>query len=131
MLDRDDVSSVQKISNRRSAPDGCVVQPEPFSPALFSSDPRPPLREQFEEPLARGGAEAALGDQCGDEAGRGYVEGVIGGGAVRRRQADGDAPALLGPAFDVCVTSRGSRRSIGIAAPLSISQSIVGEGSAT
>jgi hypothetical protein len=29
------------------------------------------------------------------------------------------------------VTSRASRRSIGIAAPLSISQSIVGEGSAT
>ena len=43
----------------------------------------------------------ALGDEGGDEAGRGHVEGVIGGGAVRRRQADGDAPAIIGPAFDV------------------------------
>jgi hypothetical protein len=55
VLDRDDVSSVQKISNRRSVPDGCVVQPEPFSPALFSSDPPPPLREQFEEPSREAG----------------------------------------------------------------------------
>jgi len=28
-------------------------------------------------------------------------KGVIGGGAVRRRQADGDAPALIGPAFEL------------------------------
>ena len=36
---------------------------------------------------------------AGDEPGRGHVEGVIGGGAVGRRQANGDAPALVGPAF--------------------------------
>ena len=75
---------------------------------LFTNDAPPPLREQFEEPLARCGADAALGDEGAHEAGRGHVEGVIGSGAVRRRQADGDAPALLGPAFDMrdlaCVT---------------------------
>jgi len=123
VLDRDDVSSVQKISNRRSVPDGCVVQPEPFSPTLFSSDPSPPLREQFAEPVAGGGTDAALGD----EPGRGHVEGVIGGGAVGRTATR--RPSSVQPSM--WVTSRGSRRSIGIAAPLSISQSIVGEGSAT
>src|SRR5437764_75083 len=72
----------------------------PWAP-LFCSDSPLPLREQTEQSRARGGADAALGYEGGDEAGRGYVEGVIGRGAVGRRQADGDAPALLGPAFDV------------------------------
>src|SRR5580692_2517306 len=69
--------------------------------ALLCSDPPSPLREQRAQSLAGGGADAALGDESGDEAGRGYVEGVVGGGTLRRRQADGEAPAVLGPAFDV------------------------------
>jgi hypothetical protein len=107
VLDRDDVSSVQKNSNRRSVPDGCV-QPEAFSPALFSSDPPPPLQEQLEEPLARGGANAALGDQRGDEAGRGHVEGVVGGGAVGAgvRRTATRRPSSLQPS--IWVTSRRS-----------------------
>ena len=74
--------------------------------ALFSSDPSSPLGEQLKQALAWGGADAGLGDEGGDEAGRGHVEGVIGGGAVRRRQADGDAPAIIGPAFDVSHLAR-------------------------
>ena len=74
--------------------------------ALFSSDPSSPVGEQLKQALAWGGADAALGDEGGDEAGRGHVEGVIGGGAVRRRQADGDAPAIIGPAFDVSHLAR-------------------------
>ena len=74
--------------------------------ALFSSDPSSPLGEQLKQALAWGGADAALGDEGGDEAGRGHVEGVIGGGAVRRRQADGDAPAIIGQAFDVSHLAR-------------------------
>src|SRR5271169_1291827 len=63
--------------------------------------PAAPLREQLEQPFAGSGADAALGDEGGDEAGRGYVEGVICGGAVGRGQADGDAPAFIGPAVDM------------------------------
>ena len=36
----------------------------------------------------------------------GHVEGVIGGGAARRRQTDGDAPTLVAPAFDMSDLAR-------------------------
>jgi hypothetical protein len=98
--------------------------------ALLSSDPSSPLGEQPKQALAWGGADAALGNEGGDEVGRGHVEGVFGGGAVRRHQVDGDAPAIIGPAFDVSDLARVAALDW-IAVPLSISQSIVGEGSAT
>mmetsp|Transcript_24999 Transcript_24999/g.62897 ORF Transcript_24999/g.62897 Transcript_24999/m.62897 type:complete len:383 (-) Transcript_24999:370-1518(-) len=49
----------------------------------------PPLRVQGRQPLFRGRADATLGDEPGDEAGGGDVEGVVGGGAAVRHDADG------------------------------------------
>src|SRR5215469_465142 len=67
--------------------------------------PRAPGK-QLEETVARRGAGAALGDERSNEVGGGHIEGVVGGGAVLGCQAHRDAPALLGPAFDVGYLAR-------------------------
>src|SRR5438132_11485599 len=66
---------------------------------------RPPLPSAFgkqvEEPGARGGADAAFGDQAGHQPRRRDIESIVHRRAAGRREPNGDAPPVLGPTFDM------------------------------
>src|SRR6266403_6314293 len=66
---------------------------------------RPPLPSAFgkqvEEPGARGGADAAFGDQAGHQPRRRHIESIVHRGALGRREPNGEAPPVVGPTFDM------------------------------
>src|SRR6516225_2186428 len=88
-------------ANSRSAVSSVILASSSKRASVRCCRSPPAIRKQFEEPRARRWANPALGDQRRDEPCRRHVEGVVGGGAVSRGQANGDALSLLRPAFDM------------------------------
>jgi hypothetical protein len=82
------------------------------------------FRQQFEQPFAWGGQLPRAVISAATGRAGGYVEGVFG-----RRRAAGDAPALVGPAFDVGDLARVATLDRDRRAAL-CPRSIVGEGNA-
>ena len=89
------------------------------------------LRIERRQPLARGGADAALGDQPGDEPRRRHVEGVVAGRAAGGGDLDAARPCRPRCARVITSTSSAPRSSMGMSAPESSVQSMVECGSAT
>ena len=87
-------------ASERAAPGGRgTVAVIAAAPSMRGALPGPVVGEQAEQALPRGRADAALGDQAGDQAGRRHVEGGVAGraalGAIRtrrRRRRRGPAP---------------------------------------
>src|SRR5215467_6219244 len=61
----------------------------------------PTFGEEIEQPGAGGRAYAAFGNQSCHEPRGCHVERIVGGRAVARREADGDAPPVVAPALDM------------------------------